>query len=174
LDLHVITRSFDELRKDALDAICALAVALGTDFAIFVPSVRKPMQRHHLQHSQFDAIEAQLRRREPVLLDLQTSPVAAASSVAFDGMLMPANSFHGLDPKMYDTDGSDPSGNSRPLQVDERALKLAWESSHRSTKEDWSEWMRHFSVELLKESPSCALRICAGLAQLQVCNFTSL
>ncbi len=69
------------------------------------------------QHSQFDAIEAQLRRREPVLLDLQTSPVAAASSVAFDGMLMPANSFHGLDPKMYDTDGSDPSGNSRPLQV---------------------------------------------------------
>ncbi len=60
------------------------------------------------------------------------------------------------------------------VQVDERALKLAWESSHRSTKEDWSEWMRHFSVELLKESPSCALRICAGLAQLQVCNFTSL
>jgi len=52
-----------------------------------------------------------------VLLDLQTSPVAAASSVAFDGMLMPANSFHGLDPKMYDADGSDPSGNSRPLQV---------------------------------------------------------
>ncbi len=52
-----------------------------------------------------------------MLLDLQTSPVAAASSVAFDGMLMPANSFHGLDPKMYDTDGSDPSGNSRPLQV---------------------------------------------------------
>ncbi len=52
-----------------------------------------------------------------MLLDLQTSPVAAASSVAFDGMPMPANSFHGLDPKMYDTDGSDPSGNSRPLQV---------------------------------------------------------
>jgi len=49
LDLHVITRSFDELRKDALDAICALAVALGTDFAVFVPSVRKPMQRHHIQ-----------------------------------------------------------------------------------------------------------------------------
>ena len=48
------------------------------------------------------------------------------------------------------------------------ALRIAWESSQRSTKEDWAEWMRHFSVELLKESPSRPLRTCAGLAQLQV------
>lgn len=31
--------------------------------------------------------------------------------------------------------------------------------------------MRHFSVELLKESPSPALRTCAGLAQVQVMMF---
>jgi FKBP12-rapamycin complex-associated protein len=54
------------------------------------------------------------------------------------------------------------------LQVNESALRAAWESSQRSTKEDWAEWMRHFSVELLKESPSRPLRTCAGLAQLQV------
>ena len=54
------------------------------------------------------------------------------------------------------------------LQVNEGALRVAWESSQRSTKEDWAEWMRHFSVELLKESPSRPLRTCAGLAQLQV------
>lgn len=52
-------------------------------------------------------------------------------------------------------------------QVNEGALRRAWESSQRSTREDWAEWMRHFSVELLKESPSPALRTCAGLAQLQ-------
>jgi FKBP12-rapamycin complex-associated protein len=36
--------------------------------------------------------------------------------------------------------------------------------------------MRHFSIELLKESPSPALRTCAKLAQLQVfhlCSFFS-
>lgn len=36
--------------------------------------------------------------------------------------------------------------------------------------------MRHFSIELLKESPSPALRTCAKLAQLQVvhlCPFFS-
>lgn len=44
----VFLRSIDELRKDSVDTICALAVALGADFAVFVPSVRKPMQRHHV------------------------------------------------------------------------------------------------------------------------------
>lgn len=54
------------------------------------------------------------------------------------------------------------------LQVNDVRLRTAGEASQRSTKEDWAEWMRHFSIELLKESPSPALRTCARLAQLQV------
>ena len=38
--------------------------------------------------------------------------------------------------------------------------------SSRSTKEDWYEWIRRLSVEFLKESPSHALRACAGLANV--------
>ena len=49
--------------------------------------------------------------------------------------------------------------------MNEAALRRAWESSQRSTKEDWAEWMRHFAVELLKESPSPALRATHTLAQ---------
>lgn len=54
------------------------------------------------------------------------------------------------------------------MQVNDGRLRTAGEASQRSTKEDWAEWMRHFSIELLKESPSPALRTCARLAQLQV------
>lgn len=43
-------------------------------------------------------------------------------------------------------------------------LKNSWETSQRSAKDDWHEWFRRFSVELLKESPSHALRSCASLA----------
>ena len=43
-------------------------------------------------------------------------------------------------------------------------MKNAWECSQRSTKDDWHEWIRRLSVELLKESPSHALRACASLA----------
>ena len=52
----------------------------------------------------------------------------------------------------------------KKLPVNQQHLKIAWEASQRSTRDDWQEWMRRFSIELLKESPSPALRACAGLA----------
>ncbi len=55
------------------------------------------------------------------------------------------------------------------LAVGELNLRRAWESSQRSTVEDWFEWMRYFSVELLRESPSPALRATAPLAQVLDC-----
>ena len=58
------------------------------------------------------------------------------------------------------------NGVAGQLVVNQVALRRAWESSQRSTKEDWAEWMRHFSVELLKESPSPALRATYSLAQV--------
>ena len=60
------------------------------------------------------------------------------------------------------------------LAVNDQALRRAWESSQRSTKEDWAEWMRHFAVELLKESPIHALRATHLLAQVWLCNYTHL
>ena len=58
------------------------------------------------------------------------------------------------------------------LAVNDQALRRAWESSQRSTKEDWAEWMRHFAVELLKESPSHALRATHLLAQVLLLTAT--
>ncbi|KAI9341262.1 armadillo-type protein [Zopfochytrium polystomum] len=53
---------------------------------------------------------------------------------------------------------------TKKLPVNQQQLRKAWEASQRATKEDWAEWIRHLSVELLKESPSHALRACASLA----------
>ncbi|KAH0669854.1 hypothetical protein KY285_025514 [Solanum tuberosum] len=54
------------------------------------------------------------------------------------------------------------------MKVNDGRLCTAGEASQRSTKEDWAEWMRHLSIELLKESPCPIVRTCARLAQLQV------
>jgi phosphatidylinositol kinase/protein kinase (PI-3 family) len=62
------------------------------------------------------------------------------------------------------TPASSPPSNVR-LHVNQQNLRRAWEASQRSTKEDWMEWMRRFSIELLRESPSAALRSCCALAQ---------
>ena len=52
----------------------------------------------------------------------------------------------------------------KKMLVNQQHLKNAWDASQKSTREDWQEWIRRFSVGLLKESPSTALRACASLA----------
>eukprot|EP00897_Mesotaenium_endlicherianum_P005918 jgi/Mesen1/5354/ME000267S04502 len=193
--VHPLTRVLDgpndEVRRDAVDALCALAAAQGSDFAIFVPSIRKLLLRHRLQHSKFESIATRVLRREPalvpepLLIGFSSSGGSGAGSVG-GGASAPAqpslpasgiytshpgggSSMHGgiaFDDSERN-DGDNAAGDGRSLKVNEASLRKAWESSQRSTKEDWAEWMRHFSVELLKESPSPALRTCAPIAQLQ-------
>ena len=40
----------------------------------------------------------------------------------------------------------------RRIPLDEDKLRKAWENSQRNIKDDWAEWMRQFSVELLREA----------------------
>ncbi len=51
------------------------------------------------------------------------------------------------------------------LYVNQTNLKHMWDVAQRTTVEDWDNWMRGWSVELLKESPYPALRACSLLAQ---------
>jgi len=53
------------------------------------------------------------------------------------------------------------------LEVRPEILKRAWETTAKQTKDDWTEWMRRLAVELLRESPSPALRACSALAQVR-------
>lgn len=53
----------------------------------------------------------------------------------------------------------------KKLPVNETALLKLLETQ-RTTSDDWSEWLRRLSVEVLKESPSHALRACANLANV--------
>lgn len=42
-------RRNDELQKDAVDALCCLAQALGEDFTVFIPSIHKLLLKHRLR-----------------------------------------------------------------------------------------------------------------------------
>ncbi|KAK1259623.1 Serine/threonine-protein kinase TOR [Acorus gramineus] len=158
----VLDGNNDDLRKDAIDALCCLAHALGDEFTIFMPSINKLLLKHRLRHKEYDEIEGRLRRREPLIMDnmsvqrlTRRGPVEVISDPIND-----------VDSDPYE-EGTDLHRQFRSHQVNDSRLRIAGEASQRSTKEDWAEWMRHFSIELLKESPSPALRTCARLAQLQ-------
>ncbi|KAG8368518.1 hypothetical protein BUALT_Bualt15G0054000 [Buddleja alternifolia] len=146
----------DELRKDAVDALCCLAHALGEDFTIFIPSIHKLLVKHRLRHKDFEEIEGRLQRREPLILG---NTASQRQNRRLPGEVI-------SDP-LSDTEDHEKIDPNKPHKVNEARLRAAGEASQRSTKEDWAEWMRHFSIELLKESPSPALRTCAKLAQSQ-------
>merc|ERR1712155_420947 len=57
------------------------------------------------------------------------------------------------------------STNSKKLYVSAAHLQRAWAVSRRVSKDDWLEWHRRLSIELLKESLSPALRSCWTVAQ---------
>jgi FKBP12-rapamycin complex-associated protein len=147
----------DELRKDAVDALCCLAHALGEDFTIFIESIHKLLLKHRLRHKEFEEIHARWRRREPLIV--------ATTATQQLSRRLPVEVIR--DPVIENEIDPFEEGTDRNHQVNDGRLRTAGEASQRSTKEDWEEWMRHFSIELLKESPSPALRTCAKLAQLQ-------
>ena len=130
------------LRQAALDCICALVFQLGQDYLLFIPTVKKILLTSHLPHHNYDVLVSKLQKGEPLPQDL--SPDDHYGRLGDDSTL--------------------PDIEQKKLPVNQEHLKNAWEASQKSTREDWQEWMRRFSVELLKESPSHALRACAGLA----------
>uniref|UniRef100_A0A0D9WE66 Serine/threonine-protein kinase TOR n=1 Tax=Leersia perrieri TaxID=77586 RepID=A0A0D9WE66_9ORYZ len=151
----------DDIRKDAAEALCCLAHALGEDFTIFVSSIHKLLVKHHLRYRKWDEIENQLLRREPLISE--NLSVQKYTQCPPDVISDPLDDFDGVPSEEADEAQRQP----RSHQVNDVRLRSAGEASQRSTREDWAEWMRHFSIALLKESPSPALRTCARLAQLQ-------
>lgn len=142
---RVLAQGPNELRNTAMDCLCALVFQLGYDYAIFIPMINKCLITNRIQHSNYDLLVSKLLKGESLPQDLN-----------------PDEKFG--DVRENDTTSADTA--TKKLPVNQQHLKNAWEASQRSTRDDWQEWIRRLSVELLNESPSHALRACAGLAGL--------
>ncbi|KAG9962099.1 TOR1 phosphatidylinositol 3-kinase, partial [Aureobasidium melanogenum] len=130
------------LKQTALDTLCALIFQLGPDYIHFIPTINKILVTHKVPHTNYALIVSKLQKGEPLPQDL--SPDERYKTSASEEVQ------RGVD--------------NRKLAVNQQHLKIAWAANAKSTKEDWQEWMRRFSLELLKESPQNALRSCSQLA----------
>ncbi|RUP43431.1 hypothetical protein BC936DRAFT_137191, partial [Jimgerdemannia flammicorona] len=139
----LVTMPFD-IRMTAMDTLCALVFQLGADYAIFIPMINKVLTKYRIQHQNYEMLVNKLLKGENLPQELGKDD---------------------RETKTEDTAAADVSA-AKKLPVHQQHLKKAWEASQRSTKEDWMEWIRRLSVELLKESPSHALRACASLASV--------
>ena len=141
-DMFAIAPKEATLNKAALDCICAFIFQLGREYLLYAQSVKKALDKNAIAHANHDLLVLKLEKGEPLPQDLNSD-------------------------EQYATLGDEhqiENVSHKKLLVNQQHLKSAWDASQKSTPEDWQEWLRRFSVELLKESPSHALRACATLA----------
>lgn len=130
------------LRQVAMDCICALILQLGQDFNHYLHLLGKVLKHNQVHHTNYQMLVGKLQKGDPLPQDLNPDENHATFA----------------DDTNYAEIGQ------KKMVVNQQHLKNAWDASQKSTREDWQEWIRRFSVELLKESPSPALRACASLA----------
>lgn len=148
--IHPLVRTIDncpELRLTAIETLCSLMQQLGRKFTIFVPLIQKVMTKHKIQHSKFDSLVSKIQNETTLAEDVDF-PVPRSKITRNRDPAMPAD-----------------SGMIQRLKVSESNLQQAWTPVRRVSKDDWLEWLRRLSIELLKQSPIPALRSCLTLAQ---------
>ncbi|EPX72448.1 phosphatidylinositol kinase Tor1 [Schizosaccharomyces octosporus yFS286] len=140
--VRMLTKSNSELKMVIMDTLCSVVSQLGYDYAVFIPMVNKVLVHHKITHQTYDLLVSKLLKGESLPKDLIANEFQQISSLKFELE----------DPPLT------------KLPVDQSSLKASWEASQKLTRDDWQDWIRRLSVELLKESPSSALRSCSSLA----------
>jgi FKBP12-rapamycin complex-associated protein len=156
--IHPLTRILDtgtpEIKREVIITLTAVATELGSDFLVFRNLISSCVSRNNLSTanvasqdvvSKYESVVMRISRGMPV-----AESAASSGSLAF---IPPIEEPHAPE-------------TVKKIQINPHNLRKAWESSQRSTRDDWTEWIRRFSVELLRESSSPALRSCAALAQV--------
>ncbi|CUM64043.1 uncharacterized protein PRCAT00001631001 [Priceomyces carsonii] len=141
--LRVLRLGNDELKITAMNTLSYLLLQLGAEFSVFIPVIKKVLLEQKIHSSTFEQLVNKLLSGDPL-------PAYLNIYKDYDVNL----NFGVLDVDMP----------SKKLPVNQAALKAAWDTSQRHTKEDWQEWIARLSKELLKQSPSHAIRACAGLS----------
>ncbi|XP_013416422.1 serine/threonine-protein kinase mTOR-like [Lingula anatina] len=153
--IHPLVRTLDttpELRGTAMDTLAALVVQLGKKYQIFIPMVAKVLTKHKVAHQRYELLLCKI---------IKGSTYAEME----DDPLLYKHKQNRNRPSQQTPDQSAETATIKKLHVSSATLQRAWLATRRVSKDDWMEWLRRLSIELLKESPSPALRSCWALAQ---------
>ncbi|KAI9501402.1 phosphatidylinositol kinase- protein kinase tor1 [Coemansia sp. RSA 1358] len=136
------------LQTATIDTLCTLMEQLQDDFTLFMPTINAAMKKRGIvDHVKYERY----------------------SRLLFSGRLIPKDAqrvqplLHG-DALQSEASLGQPGEGMAKFYVDAMLLRRAWSTTQRVSKEDWIGWLNRFSVELLQQSPSPALRACASLA----------
>ncbi|XP_074653906.1 serine/threonine-protein kinase mTOR-like [Tubulanus polymorphus] len=152
--IHPLVRTIDtcpELRITCMDTLSSLVIQLGKRYQIFLPMVNKTLNKHKINHQNYDLLLGSILKCGAPFTNEEGDPRLNKNQQR----------------KNKTTEGSldMETVTIKKHHVSANNLQKAWFASRRVSKDDWMEWLRRLSIELLKESPSPALRSCWALAQ---------
>lgn len=140
--LRVLLLEDEELRVPVLNCLLCLLLQSSPKFQVFIPTIKQVMLALKIHAPKFEHLVQKL-----ILGD----------------QLPPHNDIYAE----YDSavDNYEPLAEPlKKLPVKQDVLRQAWDTLNRKLKEDWQEWIRGLSLELLKQLPSHAVRACVPLA----------
>eukprot|EP01029_Cantina_marsupialis_P018394 TRINITY_DN422070_c0_g1_i1.p1 TRINITY_DN422070_c0_g1~~TRINITY_DN422070_c0_g1_i1.p1 ORF type:complete len:2040 (-),score=648.42 TRINITY_DN422070_c0_g1_i1:182-6301(-) len=135
--IRILRSDFNQLHIPALNVLSVLAQRMRSNFLMFVPML-KAITRD-IDHPHFQMVLEKISNGEPIYVDPIPEPTVATLD---DGAVI-----------------------TKKMDINQDNLKKAWDTNNKCSPEDWTDWIKRFSVELLRESPSPALRSCSSLAQ---------
>ena len=148
--------STELLEEAAIDTLCSIVREMGARYSSFIPVVADVLDRQNISSREYNRLVTAVINGSSLPGRLRRSRL--------DNPNMNVNGTSGQ--MQSDPPRDDLGGMTTKLSVDQQNLRNAWVASQRSTPDDWYEWLRRFSVELLRESPQPALRSCSACAQL--------
>lgn len=127
-----------------MNMLCLLLLQMRTGFMVYVPSINQVLVKNTIIHKTYDQLVDKLMGKE----DFPKTLIWNSDT-----------------PQELQISNAKPPPPEK-LPINQEVLKATWDCSQQRTKEDWQEWIRRLAIQLLKESPSHALRACAGLASV--------
>ncbi|KAG8142392.1 hypothetical protein E2320_006314 [Naja naja] len=135
-----------------MDTLSSLVFQLGKKYQIFIPMVNKVLVRHRINHQRYDVLICRIVKGY-TLADEEDDPLI------YQHRMQRSSQGEAL------ASGPVETGPMKKLHVSTINLQKAWGAARRVSKDDWLEWLRRLSLELLKDSSSPSLRSCWALAQ---------
>lgn len=140
--LRILRRGPEDLRKPTMDTLSSLCFSMGSEFTTFIPVINDVLVRSRIHDTNYEQLITKLLNSEPLPQNL--NPYRKRLKIG--------------------EDSSPADVTIKKLRVNQQQLQVTWDTSQRTTRDDWMEWLRRLSLELLKESPSHALRASASIA----------
>ncbi|CCF56244.1 hypothetical protein KAFR_0A08100 [Kazachstania africana CBS 2517] len=128
-----------------MNTLSLILLQMNNEFTIFVPIVNRTLIQKNIQNSVYDQLVNKLLNNEQL-----------PSTILLDDE----------EEGEEDLVTREAEASTDKLPINQSVLKVTWDCSQQRTREDWQEWIRRLSLQLLKESPSHALRACSGLASV--------